>query len=99
MVGFIVLASLLLLPHALSDDLAPGRTLLIETVDEPEPETKHHNDENIINKRTNCPLNTFLVMTMVMTIASNGIRMGKSLLIISVQVSQIQIVLKLTILV
>ena len=55
MVGFIVLASLLLLPLALSDDLAPGRTLLIETVDEPEPETKHRNDENIKKQENKLP--------------------------------------------
>merc|ERR1719370_1547213 len=50
MVGFKVFASLLLLLPLASlsdDDLAPGRTLLIETVDdEPESEAKHHNDGN-----------------------------------------------------
>ena len=50
MVGFMVFASLLLLLPLASlsddDDLARGRTLLIETVDEPESEAKHHKDEN-----------------------------------------------------
>ena len=45
MVGFILLPSLLLLlPLTLSDKLPPGRTLLIETVDEPKNE--HRNAEN-----------------------------------------------------
>ena len=51
MVGFMLFATLLLLLPLASlsddDDLAPGRTLLIETVDdEPESEAKHHNDGN-----------------------------------------------------
>ena len=51
MVGFMVFTTLLLLLPIASlsddDDLAPGRTLLIETVDdEPEVEAKHHKDEN-----------------------------------------------------
>merc|ERR1712179_410493 len=45
MVGFILLPTLLLLlPLTLSDKLPPGRTLLIETVDEPKNE--HRNAEN-----------------------------------------------------
>ena len=43
MVGFVLFATLLLLPLTLADDLPPGKTLLIETVDEPKPE--HQNDE------------------------------------------------------
>ena len=50
-----VLASLLLLPLlAFSDEMAPERTLLIETVDEPEPEVpKYHDDENMKKKTEN----------------------------------------------
>ena len=49
------LASLLLLPLlAFSDEMAPERTLLIETVDEPEPEVpKYHSDENMKKKTEN----------------------------------------------
>ena len=48
MVGFMVFATLFLLPLALkADDLPRGRTLLIETVDEPaEPEAMQINNEN-----------------------------------------------------
>ena len=49
MVGFMVFANfLLLLPLALKadNDLPRGRTLLIETVDEPEPEAMNQKNEN-----------------------------------------------------
>ena len=63
MVGFMMFAShlLLLLPLASlsdDDDLAPGRTLLIETVDdEPEVEAKHHKDENDKKLENKLPVN------------------------------------------
>ena len=49
MVGFMLFATLLLLPLTSAEDLPPGRTLLIETVDEPKAEHQNNALNNALD--------------------------------------------------